>query len=655
MRSTCHRLAAVDSAESQTNGKSGAFGAAFFITAHGAPHVCLLRAMMGFWHHAPYALPCRGVAILDLRTMTAGIRPSLRTSELLGLAGLIVLGAAWLVPNKTSPWPSMWNEAAAGLGLLLMALAPLGRAHRATGGLRMAWPLATLILACIVSAWAQWAAGLLAYAGDAWLVSLYLGLFGLAVLAGRALASGPEGERWGAALLVAVVTAGLVATAMVLAQKLDQPLVLFTEPVVDVARPAANLGQPNHVSTLFFLALCCVLQLRREGKTGAIGALLALTMLTLAMGLARSRTGLLQLVLLAGWSAWLSCPGSGRGEWRWGIAALLLGAIWWKAVPWLDEWLLQEVPLRDVANAQGDPRFVYWRAFLEAAWQHPWGGWGWLQTGAAEASVAPCWPRGESLMHHYTHMLALDWLVWLGLPLGLGLLALLGGWLWRHLPARGAAAGGYWLAAVLGFGIHAMLEYPQAYLYFLLPIGLMMGVIDARHPAHRAIALPRAGYGAFWAVLAALAGVVMWDAGRAIQAHIDIRFENTRIGPVRHTVDVPPMMLLDQLGGYLAFHAADVTRPMPPQALAEHAKAVRRLPLQSSLLRYSMMLDVAGRPDAAAREQQLLCDFFGAQKCAAVARQWRDWKEIYAADGVTLGEFRGRPLALRCAKPVAAR
>lgn len=577
-----------------------------------------------------------------------------RPTELLGLAGLFVLGAAWLVPNKENLWISLWNETAAALGLLLLALVPLGRGDDARGRARMAWPLAALVLAGVASVWMQRSLGLLAYAGDAWLVSLYLGLFALALLAGRALAGGPEGVRWGVALSLAVLLAGLVSAGIVLMQwSWAEPLVIFAQSIAPGARPYASLGQPNHANTLFFMALCCALQLRREGRVGAVGTLLALAMLALAMGLARSRTGLLQLGLLAAWSAWLALAGRvhqgrGRREWRWGIAALSLGAIWWQALPWLGErLLLHEAPLREVANAQGDPRFVYWRAFLEAAGQHPWGGWGWLQTGAAEASFVACRVR-EPAVHSYTHMLALDWLVWLGLPLGLGLLALLGGWLWRHLPARGAAAGGYWLAAVLGFGIHAMLEYPQAYLYFLLPVGLMMGVVDARHPAHRAIALPRAGYGAFWAVLAALAAVVMWDAGRATTAQTEIRFENARIGTVRRTVPIPDLALLDHLQARLHADAADMLQPASPQGLAEYAVFARRFPYESTLLRYAVLLERAGQAEAATRQQQLFCDFYGAQRCAAAARKWQAWQLEYP--GLGLGEFKGRMLPPRCGK-----
>ncbi len=573
---------------------------------------------------------------------------SVRLPELLGLIGLFALALAWLIPDKVSPWPSFWNEAAAGLGLLLLALVPFGRT-RSSQMFRIAWPLALLAVVGIASAWAQWGAGLLLYAGDAWLVSLYLGLFGLAVLTGRELVTGPEGERWANMLLVAVLLAGLAAAGAALLQwSWGGSFSLMVQEMPPGRRAYANLGQPNHASTLFFMSLCCALQLRRKRAIGAGGTLLAVALLTLAMGVAGSRTGLLQLALLAVWSIWLSRGDGESGEWRWGATAFALGLAWWLGRSGLTRLLdLPDWPTRElgVEATSGDLRFAVWHAFLDAVWQHPWAGWGWQQTGMAQQAIAAC----HTNLHYYfnfTHMLVLDWVVWLGLPLGLTLAALLGWWLLGHLPKRSATAGGYWMAAVLGLLVHSMLEYPFAYTYFLLPAGLMMGVIDARHPNVRALPLKRPVYGLVWLVFATLAAAIMWDAGRAVPVHMDIRFEASRIGQTRHAVAVPEMLLLDQLEDFLAFNAADVTQPIPPDTLAAYGRSVKREPLQYSLLRYSMMLQVAGHPNAAARAQQQLCDFFGKKKCLAVALQWKDWQKIYA--NAKLGAFQGQPLPARC-------
>ncbi|MBS0406081.1 MAG: O-antigen ligase C-terminal domain-containing protein [Proteobacteria bacterium] len=577
-----------------------------------------------------------------------------RLTELLGLVGLFAVGVAWLLPNKAFPWVSIWNEASAVCGLLMMALLHFGRAGEVLAQSKLAWPLTSLVSFGVAAAWIQWMGGLLPFAGDAWIVSLYLGLFAMAVLTGQALACSVMGGRWTTALLLTVLSAGLISAGIVLMQWLwTEPLVVFAQELVRGSRPYASLGQQNHTNTLFFLALCCGMQLRHERQIGAFGMMLSAAVLTLAMCITQSRTGLLQLALLAGWCVWLWLRAGQRGEWRWGLWALGLGAVWWLAMPWLDQHLLLPWSARDVGleQAGGDLRLKVWHAFFDAALQRPWTGYGWLQSATAQEAVAACHPDLRYYFN-YAHMLALDWVVWLGWPLGLSLLALLAWWVWRHLSAQGSAASGYWMAAVLGLLLHAMLEYPLAYTYFLLPMGLMMGVIDARDPVHRALRLGPGVFGLGWLALCALSAAVVWDVGRATSTYTDIRFENARIGAVRHAVEVPDLLLLDHLHGLLALTAADVSKPVTQQVLEEYGGVARRLPSPTLLRRYATLLEVSGQPDEAARQQQLLCDVFGAVRCQAEAKGWQEWQRDH---GLPMTEFKGRVLGPRCAAAAAPR
>ncbi|MEZ5608769.1 MAG: O-antigen ligase family protein, partial [Burkholderiaceae bacterium] len=333
------------------------------------------------------------------------------------------------------------------LGLLMLALLRFGRTGGVLVRFKLGSPLTALVLVGIAAAWVQWMGGLLPFAGDAWLVSLYLGLFAMAALTGQVLALSAEGARWTTALLLTVFSAGLISAGIVLMQWLwAEPLAVFAQELVRGSRPYASLGQKNHANTLLFLALCCAMQLRRERQIGAFGMLLSAAVLTLAMCITQSRTGLLQLALLAGWSVWLWLRAGQRGEWRWGLWALGLGAAWWLAMSWLDQHLLLPWSARDVGleQAGGDLRLKVWRAFFDAASQRPWTGYGWLQSATAQEAVAACHPDLRYYFN-YAHMLPLDWVVWLGWPLGLSLLALLAWWIWRHLSAQGSAASGYWM------------------------------------------------------------------------------------------------------------------------------------------------------------------------------------------------------------------
>ena len=572
-----------------------------------------------------------------------------RITQLLGLLGLLALAASWITPNKTYPWLSAWNEATAALGLLLLALTTLGRRAHARPALNL--PLIALALLGLAGAWWQWSYGLLLWAGDAWLITLSLGLFALSLPIGFTLVrEEDEGARWQDALLCTMLAAGLVSAGLVLMQWLwASPYAVFVQEYSGDNRPYANLGQPNHANTLFFLALCCALQLQRGRVIGRTGTLLAAALLTLAMAVTQSRTGILQLVLLALWSLWLARSGPEHRTWRWGLLALALCALWWLAMPWLSDALHLPTRARDVGVeiTGSDARLAVWRGFFDAALQRPWVGWGWLQSGAAQEQFAACHP-GIGVFFSYPHLLPLDLAVWLGFPLALVLCALLAWWLWPHLRARGAATGGYWTAAVLGFLVHAMLEYPQAYLYFLLPIGLMMGVIDARHPVHRTLRLPLAALRALWAALALLAALTLWDVVRASNAYTDIRFENARIGLQRQKVEIPRLLLLDHLEGFLHLSAVDLSRPPTDAQLASIHQTAQRFPFILSLLRQAWLLQAAGQGAESARVQQLYCDIYGAKHCSQGARQWHDWQQRYPQ--LQTPDFLGQVLPPRCQK-----
>src|SRR5574337_958761 len=73
-----------------------------------------------------------------------------------------------------------------------------------------------------------------------------------------------------------------------------------------------------------------------------------------------------------------------------------------------------------------------------------------------------------------------------GVPLG-GLLALaLGAWFIMKALRVTTAQGCLLLLGIGTLGLHAMLEFPQEYAYFLLPAGLMMGALDQMLPPSRA-------------------------------------------------------------------------------------------------------------------------------------------------------------------------
>lgn len=129
------------------------------------------------------------------------------------------------------------------------------------------WPLTVFVLLSLATVWAQWLAGLLLFHGDAFMVTLYLVGFWLAIYAGIHLAQSPEGDSLDAGTGTIILMAGVVTVGMMLVQWTQvYSLVIFVQETGIGARPFANLGQINHINTLLFMACCALMYLGDQKK-----------------------------------------------------------------------------------------------------------------------------------------------------------------------------------------------------------------------------------------------------------------------------------------------------------------------------------------------------------------------------------------------------
>lgn len=570
---------------------------------------------------------------------TAVIR---RSQAWAGGIGLFCLGLAWIIPNKIYPWVSFWNESVAALAVLLLGC--FAWRSRAATQYALAWPWAALLGLGIATAWAQWALGLLTYAGDAWLLTLYLSLLALAIVTGYALSSSAQGLYWQKSFLLLCLAAGVCTAGAALVQWLwAHPPVIFLMELEIADRPYANLGQPNHTSTLLFLAICSTLQLQHERAIGRLAACITLILLTSAMVLTQSRTGVLQWGMLLVYSLWVRRRGYPLA-WRWSLFVVLIGLLGWRLLPWLSKTLLLPSHPRLMTASGGSGRLELWHAFFDAVSLRPWSGWGWLQTGWAQQEVAACSPN-IGVYFSYTHLLPLDFFLWLGLPLGFLFCALLIWWIAPYLTRVGSATAGYWLVAVLAVCIHALLEYPYAYMYFLLPIGLMIGILTARVPIQHTLHLPAKFFIGLWVVCTTLALSIFDDALRASHSYSEVRFAEARIGNSVKPPQVPQLRLLNQLQALVELRATEVERPPNPMTLNAAGEVARRLPLRWVSQRYAQLLALADKPDEAAREQQRFCDINGEQQCWLSGMRWEQWRGTQSRE---MPAFQAATRSVRC-------
>jgi hypothetical protein len=537
---------------------------------------------------------------------------------------LAAVPASWLLANHYSPWHSAWQEGAA-LCLLATSLLLYNRSAQ----------ISRLWIAFLVIALSNVAAQLLAqkiyFGGDALMAALYLVAFGLAIAAGSAFGQGEaaDRDRQLTALGVGLVASALVSTGIALAQwTATAPPSIWLAEMAPGGRPYGNVAQPNHLSTICMLGLVGAALLRQLGELRRGAFWVTAAWLLLGMVMSASRTGWVQVSLLI-----LLVMTSGPGQ-RLALSrreTLALGAIYAACVfvwPGVNSLLhLQEG--RTLADAaQSGTRLLHWKAMLDAVAREPWWGYGWQQVSVAQVTGAERHPAvGEYIEH--THNLALDLLVWNGVPIGATLILLLVWWGFTRLRTAGPPCGHWMMLGVLVIVAHALVEFPVEFAYFLIPLGLFIGAVDALRNQPSSLRLPAGVIKAGGLCMAVVLGLVGKDYLAAEQGHRLLRLESSRIGVQGLQTAPPRLTWLTQLGSLLAFAHERATPGMSTANVEWMRRVSERYAYPPVMLRYALAAGLNEQPAEAKRALQRLCLIHGRLRCAEAADAWRNLQSSY--------------------------
>lgn len=506
---------------------------------------------------------------------------------MLELLSLLALVAAWLVPDHYPPWTSFYNEVCAAIALFALAL-DAGR-----GWLRERLPVVFwFVCAVALIPPVQWLCGRLVFAGDAWVAAFYVMVFASAIGVGYVRAG--IKPRFAEVLSTVLLVGAVASSVLALGQALELPMGLWAVEIPSAFRPSANLGQPNNLATLIGMAGVGLLYLYELRRVGGMSSAALLALLLTAMAVTQSRTalafgpvvlgGMLLMRRRVGFRTPLSAVAAVTA------CQFLLMWIW----PQVQSALLLTSTNPLGARALSSNRFVVWPQLVEALNHSPWSGYGWLQVGEAQLSMAGPGVQFNELWLH-GHNLFLELLLWCGYPLG-GLLGLcIVAWAVsrtfsvRSLPG---AAGVLTLAVV---GAHSMIELPYHYLYLLVPVGLWIGIIERDVPG-------RLNFPARWGVpavaaSAALGVALTWNYREVEEDFRLIRFEKSGIGRLRAAQPAPDAPLLSSLTSFLRLSRLPLTPELSDADLAELAQLMRRYPYPASISRYAAALALKGRAD----------------------------------------------------------
>jgi O-antigen ligase len=525
----------------------------------------------------------------------------------------LLFALAWLLPNHYPPWTNFHSDLITFTALGCLALSLFK--HSRTSFSVPAISIASMLL--VVVPWLQLAAGLVFFAGDAFISAFYAAGFAIAIILGYSCSQQHLSSGTSAWLLPAhalLAAAGLSALLAILQWlSLTDSFATFVA-VTDIGdRAMANLGQPNQLGTLLLMGLAALVLLFELFKISRVLLILGSLLLTWAIVLTESRSAMLSALVLAGFFCYKIRARSLMGEplrlknadvffWLilFGLAALSLA--------WVNSELLLAVE-RGMGVFESNGRTVIWLQTLYAIREAPWLGYGWNQTPAAQA-VGALHSPGELAFTH-AHNIVLDLLAWVGLPLGLLMTALFAYWLYARVRAVQSTQAICAMAILLPVLVHSMLEYPFAYAYFLVTAGLLIGVIEADCITKTRYGVSRRMAGIALAALTGIGGYSAYEYLLIEEDYRVARFENLRVGTTPADYLQPTIWIHTQMAALLTALRQPAVRGMDNLQMERLRTVSLRFGMRPLVFRYALALGLNGKPAAAEHQMQVFRGMFG--------------------------------------------
>lgn len=241
-------------------------------------------------------------------------------------------------------------------------------------------------------------------------------------------------------------------------------------------RPYANLNQPNNMATLLMMGVCSLVLLYEHLKIRTDVFLLLLSCHVFAISLSQSRTVWVILLVLPVFY-FLQKQ---RCQRKWMYIILLGMTIGYFSLFYFNvnitEYLYLVKPQSLVERmSTGYLRIEMWKHLLYAISQQPWLGYGWFQTNIAQLQGVLLF-KNEGYLSS-AHNIVLDLVLWVGVPLG-GSIVVYTLYLLRLLFLHIKTLSDFYIFSMLMcILVHANLEFPLYYSYFLFLTGFFIGLL----------------------------------------------------------------------------------------------------------------------------------------------------------------------------------
>ncbi|WP_436898386.1 Wzy polymerase domain-containing protein [Acinetobacter gyllenbergii] len=513
----------------------------------------------------------------------------------------ILISFAWLSPFHVYPWVTFSSELAS-FGAAFAISALLLKQHMKIARPQL-WMLVIVFIPLL-----QWGAGLILDFSVAFLSFSYLLIFWLMIIGGYNLANPTEQrERIMLGVSYVLLSISLLSSIMAIVQWLNLDAYFDAVTKLRGNRPYANFGQPNNLATFLIMGLMGALYIYEKRKLRLWLLIPSSLLILFAIALTQSRTSWVVCFIFFGY--WIYKQHKNAPRFNFPRLLLWFGLYFIFAsylLPLLTQLLTSSIDTGVTQTASivqragsGHERLGMWVQILHAIAERPWFGYGWNQTSIAVVESIDF--NTVQVWFNSAHNVILDILVWNGIPLGLLMIAYMAVWLfWLERNAKDTTSV-IAIMMVTAILIHAMLEFPQRYAYFLLPMGFLLGLIQAQTPNLKGVSLHKNVIRSIW-LIALVMLLVIWRDYKLFQENSRLVFKKQQ--PTVEIFGSSQILLLTQFQQRLEWILLNPKTIMPENDLTQLGEMVKNKATPYNLQKYAQLLAYNQKFKEA--EQQLL-------------------------------------------------
>ena len=531
-----------------------------------------------------------------------------------------LLAISWLVSNHYYPWLAFHSDWVACAAVVISFVILLNRGQ-------IEIPFISIILFSLSTIPIfQYFLGLIYFKGDSIIVFLYIFLAAMAACLGFNFVG--EKDEVYKYFVFFVLIAGLISMWVALGQWLSvDSLGLFSVHIPFNGRVYANFAQPNQFATFIMLNFCGIFYLYYKRYIGLFVVLIALIFFGWGLALAQSRTGFLELIVffILGIGFFKK---NKRLIYFFIVSLIVFFAIWYVFLP-LASNFLEFSELRENKASIG-VRHIHWQAAIKSILMAPWFGYGWNQVSVALAKSVIDYPSTHEFIEH-SHNIILDIFIWNGIPISLLLFVFFIKWCHRFVFFRMDFFDKCTVLILTCFLVHAMLEFPLEYAYFLMPFSFFLGFLEKNKSDVKFFKITNVFFMKLIAPSILLIGLVWvgYDYLNVESNVQNLRFEDRGLVADVDENRLDSIKLFDQQRNYILFARTTAKENMSEDELEWMRKISERYGYAPALFRYAIAAGLNDRPQDAMNALIRICKTSSAFNCSDSEDNWNNLKKKY--------------------------